>query len=141
MSVNPYTGVAARQFLCALLCHLPILLILAIPAVCPAVETGVEKAVDVPMEPAQHHFREYCLILEKNSRIVYRINTPYPLDFNIHHHPEAGPTVYPVKTLIEKSHSGKVTVEAQGDYCFMWQNPQDRPEKFTAYLKYSILND
>lgn len=117
------------------------LILLSIPVLCFATQAVAEKVMDLPMEPVQNYFREHCLVLDAGQTLVYRMETPYPLNFNIHHHPETGPTVYLIRKSIEEYFSGESVADAGGEYCFMWTNPEDRPEKFSVNLKYKVSSD
>lgn len=95
---------------------------------------------DVTMQTARHYMHEQCIEIDKGRRLAYRITTPRPVDFNIHHHSEAG-TDFPVKTMIERSLEGELAIPQSGEYCFMWQNPRQTPEAFTVELDYQIFGD
>jgi len=69
-------------------------------------------------------FVEVCGKLRKGQSIDWSFTGQSPLNFNIHYH-EGKKVVFPAKHDHAESLSGKLTVPADQDYCWMWENKSD----------------
>ena len=99
--------------------------------------TPAEQTLDIPMKAHRLYFSERCIEVSAGDRLSFAVETPYPADFNIHHHTETA-TEYPVRRRIEERDQGTLVLAGGGEYCFMWQNPESRSGDYTIRLSYSV---
>lgn len=90
------------------------------------------------MEAQQGYFRERCFKLERGQQVAYRLSTQHPIEFNLHHHPADGETVFPDRLVVKSEHSKQIVAESPGSYCFMATNPKDQPGAFDVVINYEI---
>jgi len=90
------------------------------------------------MQPQKSYFAEKCFILESGQQLAYRFSTRSPIEFNVHHHPDKGPTVFPDRLVVKAQHSKQFVAQSGGEYCFMAKNPQDQPGAFDVVISYEI---
>lgn len=95
-----------------------------------------DAVLDVQMQMHASYFSERCMEFPPNEQLSFSVEAEYPVDFNVHRHTETA-TEYPVKLRVEQSYTGTLTV-AGGEYCFMWQNPANRPGDFQVTLRYKV---
>src|SRR5262249_9051288 len=62
------------------------------------------ETLDLAMEAHKGYFSERCIDLGKGQRLSYQLRTPYAVDFNLHHHPGSGETVFPERLLLTAPH-------------------------------------
>lgn len=103
-----------------------------------AIQAAESKTVKMSMQPPKNFFLEQCFTLERGQKLSYTLATPQPIKFNLHHHPENGPTVFPDRLLVKSQHSKQITAAAAGEYCFMTTNPVDQPSAFDVVVSYEI---
>lgn len=64
---------------------------------------------------------ELCGPLKQGAQIQWRFETAEKLDFNIHYHVGSAVT-YPAKLKQAKTGAGRLQVEQEQTYCWMWTN-------------------
>jgi hypothetical protein len=90
------------------------------------------------LQAAKGAFTEQCFLLEVGQHLSYQFSTQHPIEFNLHHHPASGPTVFPDRLVVKSQHSNQIAVESAGAYCFMATNSDDQPAAFDILVKYEI---
>jgi hypothetical protein len=90
------------------------------------------------MQAQKDYFSEKCFTLEQGQQISYELKTRYSIEFNLHHHPDDGETVFPDRLVVKSQHSKTVVAEFAGTYCFMATNLRDQPGDFDVVIKYEI---
>ena len=96
------------------------------------------QTMKLSMQPKKGHFAERCFMLESGQHLAYQFSTRHPVDFNLHHHPDKGATVFPDRLLVKSEHSKQFVAESAGEYCFMTKNPTDQPGAFDVVINYEI---
>jgi hypothetical protein len=91
-------------------------------------------AFDVAMQLHQGYFSERCVELAV-ATLRFEIDSPHPVEFNIHHHTETS-TDFPVAARVEEHFAGTIELASPGEYCFMLRNLEDRAADFTIRLSY-----
>jgi len=91
-----------------------------------------------PMLRHEGYSREHCMNLQVGSTLDFHFETAQPVDFNIHHHPDKGDTVFAVRQSVTKSLAKTLSIKDGGEYCFQWKNPADRPAEFPITLTYQV---
>jgi hypothetical protein len=97
----------------------------------------VERAVEVPMRPHARYSSERCIALAAHDRLSFVIEAEHAVDFNVHHHTRTN-TEYPIRRRVDGFLSGSLVAATDGEYCFMWTNPEPRPGEFSIRLRYAI---
>jgi hypothetical protein len=87
------------------------------------------------------YFSERCIELSTGQRLSYELRTPYAVEFNLHHHPHGGETVFPERLRLESHHSNELVAQSSGPYCFMATNLDDRDQPFVLRVSYGVFND
>ena len=103
-----------------------------------AVQAATPLTMKMEMQPQKDFFREQCFKLERGQQLSYELSTRYPIEFNLHHHPADGSTVFPDRLLVKSQHSKQIVAESAGSYCFMATNPKDQAGAFDVVMKYAI---
>jgi len=103
-----------------------------------AVQAAAPQSMKLPMQPQKDYFREHCFKLERGQQLSYELSTRYPIEFNLHHHPADGETVFPDRLLVKSQHSKQIVAESAGSYCFMATNPNDQAGAFEIVVNYEI---
>jgi hypothetical protein len=103
----------------------------------PSLIAGEVKRTE-PMLPHQGYSREHCVNAPNGSTLDFRFEGAQPVDFNIHHHPDKGDTVFAVRKNAVASLAKAVPIKEGGEYCFQWTNPADRAAKFPITVTYQI---
>jgi hypothetical protein len=93
-------------------------------------------SLDIAMQKHQHYFSERCITALAGARLAFAVESPYPVDFNVHHHMPSA-TEYPVKQRLEGRYQSTIVLPGGGEYCFMWENPESRATDFTIRLHYT----
>jgi hypothetical protein len=96
------------------------------------------QTVTLAMETPKDFFAEKCFNLESGQQLTYRFSTRSPIEFNVHHHPEHGPAVFPDRLIVKSHHSKQIIAQATGEYCFMAKNVQEQPGAFDVVISYEI---
>jgi len=96
------------------------------------------QTLKLSLQAQKDHFREKCFKLEVGQLISYQLNTPHPIDFNLHHHPSEKEVVYPDKLVVKSRHSKQLVAQSGGSYCFMAKNLADQPAAFDVVIDYEI---
>jgi hypothetical protein len=110
-------------------------------ALCLLARPVAAETVDLVMEAHKGYFSERCIDLGKGQQLSYELRTPYAVDFNLHHHPHGGETVFPERLRLESRHSNVLIAESAGPYCFMATNPDNRAGKFLLRVSYEVSSD
>ena len=103
-----------------------------------AVQAAAPATMTLPMQPHQGYFREQCFTLERGQQLAYQLSTAHPIEFNLHHHPAGGDTVFPDRQVVKSQHSKQILAESAGVYCFMATNIKDQAGAFDVVVKYEI---
>ncbi len=99
---------------------------------------GEAQSAALPMQRYRDYSRELCLDLPAGATVSYRLQTPYPLDFDFHHHHDAG-TSYLVQHQVATSDADVIPIAEAGHYCFRLKNTMEPPADFSAQLEYRVL--
>lgn len=101
-------------------------------------EAWQQAVVDIA--GVENYFREHCEHFSAGQVITYRYQSIYPVDFNIHHHPDNN-TVYIFTEKNLTSSRGKLIAENDDHYCFTWTNMAERGgEEWSVVLDYQVTN-
>jgi len=103
-----------------------------------AAQAAGPATMTLQMQAAKDFFRENCFTLEREQQLVYTVSTAHPIEFNLHHHPASGETLFPDRLTVKSQHSKRIVAESSGAYCFMATNPVDQPAAFDVVIKYQI---
>lgn len=113
------------------LLSLPAALVAALSS--PASAGAAPSTWQVPMEPDPGYYVEQCLHLRAGETVDYRLESPYPVDFNVHYDVN-GDTLYPTRLNHITRHNGRVQARTEGDYCFMWINNERQQTHYRIRL-------
>lgn len=91
----------------------------------------------IPMQMHKGYSSERCIKVQQQSLLSFSLETPFQVEFNIHHHTDTS-TEFPVKRLVQSSYSQSLTLASAGEYCFMWMNPASRPTDYSIDLQYTL---
>jgi hypothetical protein len=103
-----------------------------------AAQAGAPLTMNLKMQPPKGYFIEQCFTLESGQQLAYRLSTPHPIEFNLHHHPAEGGTAFPDRLVVSSQHSKRIVAESAGAYCFMATNAKDQPGAFDVVINYEI---
>ena len=103
-----------------------------------AAQAAEPQTMKLTMEAQKNYFAEQCFKLGRGQQLAYKLSTRYPIDFNVHHHPDNGDTVYPDRLVVKSQHSKQIVAESAGAYCFMATNLSDQPGAFDVVINYEI---
>jgi len=95
------------------------------------------RAFTVNMHGAVNAMSERCDVFEYGGAVSFSFSSPYPLDFNVHHHGELT-TSFPVKLSDQTTYQGVFIAEPNEEYCFMWQNKTSKDAKWTVETHLTI---
>jgi hypothetical protein len=115
--------------------------VLAVFALGTSARSAAAETLELPMLAHKGYFSELCIDVGKGQRLAYELRTPYAVDFNLHHHPDGGGTVFPERLPLRSQHSNELTTESAGLYCFMATNLDNRPETFVLRVSYEVSSD
>lgn len=118
--------------------HCFALVLVAAAACLLPMQASAAQTVQLQMQAHQGYFSERCMQLTAGQRLAYEVSTPQPIDFNLHHHPEAGGTEYPDRLWVESRHAKQILIASSGVYCFMAKNPATRPQAFEIKIEYGL---
>lgn len=76
-----------------------------------------QRAIEI--EPGK--FAEVCGRLRKGQSVAWSFRSRAPMNFNIHYH-EGSSVAFPAKQDQTSSLEGKLEVQTDQDYCWMWEN-------------------
>jgi hypothetical protein len=96
------------------------------------------STLNLKMKARKGYFSERCLKLDRGQQLAYQLSTRHPVEFNLHHHPDAGDTVFPDRLTVKSQHSKQIVAQSGGEYCFMATNPKDQPGAFDVVITYEI---
>lgn len=96
------------------------------------------QTVQLAMQAQKNYFRETCFTLQAGQQLAYRLSTPHPIEFNLHHHQADGAMGYPDRLVVKSKHSKQLVAESAGAYCFMATNLNDQPGDFDVVINYEI---
>jgi hypothetical protein len=103
-----------------------------------AAHAASSQTVTLSMQTPKDYFAEKCFTLESGQQLTYRFSTRSPVEFNVHHHPEKGATVFPDRLVVKSQHSKQIVAQSSGEYCFMAKNVQEQPGAFDLVISYEI---
>lgn len=103
-----------------------------------AAHAAAPQTMKLTIQPQKGSFTEQCFTLEAGQQLSYRFNTLHPIEFNLHHHPAKGDTVFPDRLLVNSQHSNKVVAASGGAFCFMATNAADQAAAFDVLINYEI---
>lgn len=105
-----------------------------------AAHAADSHTMKLPMQAQKDYFSEKCFTLERGQQLAYKVKTRHPIDFNVHHHPADGDTLYPDRLIVKSQHVKQIVAESAGAYCFMATNLNDQPSDFDVVITYEITN-
>ena len=85
-------------------------------------------------EMSPYKIHEACVKLAPGDRLDWRFESLAPVDFNIHYH-EGKAVKFPAKQDGVAKGSGKLGVEIQQDYCWMWTNKSTKESTLRVTLQ------
>lgn len=103
-----------------------------------AAQAAAPQTMKLTMQPQKGYFQEQCFTLEAGQQLAYQFSTRHPIEFNLHHHPINGDTVFPDRLTVKSQHSKTIVAASAGAYCFMATNPSDQPGAFDVVIKFEI---
>ena len=83
---------------------------------------------------APGQFSEVCGKLDRGQSIAWRFEANAPLNFNVHYH-EGAQVMFPVKQDAVAKADGKLIVQIDQDYCWMWTNKSAKPVDLRLTLR------
>ena len=95
-----------------------------------APNTAVEKRLTV----AAGKFAELCTTLQRGRTVAWQFRADAPTDFNIHYHVDKR-VEYPEQRTKVKDAGGRLLVEVDQAYCWMWTNRTAVPIAIEVTLK------
>jgi hypothetical protein len=101
-------------------------------------QAAVPQTMKLAMQAKKGYFTEHCFTLESGQQLAYQFSTRHPIEFNLHHHPANGDTVFPDRLVVKSQHSKRIVAESAGAYCFMATNLNDQPGAFDVVISYEI---
>ena len=105
-----------------------------------AAHAAEPQTMKLTMEAQKNYFAEKCFKLGRGQQLAYQVSTRHPIDFNLHHHPEGGDTVFPDRLVVKSQHSKQIIAESAGSYCFMATNLNDQPGGFEVVINFQITS-
>jgi hypothetical protein len=96
------------------------------------------QTMTLTMEAHKGYFSEQCFKLTDGQQLAYELSTRHPIDFNVHHHPDHGDTVFPDRLVVKSQHSKQIVAQSAGAYCFMATNLSDQAGAFDVVINYEI---
>lgn len=101
-------------------------------------EAWQQTVVDVV--GVENYFREHCMMLEAGQTISYRYQSIYPVDFNIHHHPDNN-IIFLYNEENRTRSNGNFRAEFKDHFCFTWTNKVERGgEEWSVVLDYQVTD-
>jgi len=85
------------------------------------------------------YFQEFCTRMPADRQLRVAINSPHPLDFNVHYH-VGNETHYLIKERVADLEWRSAALPAEGEYCFEVKNPGDAGAPFEALIEYRLLD-
>ena len=95
-----------------------------------APDSVVEKRLTV----AAGKFAELCTTLQRGRTVAWQFRADAPTDFNIHYHVDKR-VEYPEQRTKVKDAGGRLLVEVDQAYCWMWTNRSAVPIAIEITLK------
>lgn len=81
-------------------------------------------------------FAEVCGKLDRGHSVDWKFRSSAPTEFNIHYH-LGKDVVYPAQKDNATEAGGRLNVEADADYCWMWTSKEPAPVRLTLSLQRS----
>lgn len=126
-----------RKFVSDFTRHRPLIgLIVAMSAF--GAQAAGPQTMKLTMKPQKGFFTEQCFTLESGQQLAYQFNTRHPIEFNLHHHPANGETVFPDRLIVKSQHSKRIVAASAGAYCFMATNVSEQSGAFDVVINYEI---
>ena len=113
-------------------------LALAVALIAPLAVAADEVTLTKPMMAHQGYSQERCLQAAAGSTLEFSFEGANPVDFNIHHHPDQGPTVFAVRETAIASLAKVVPIASGGEYCFQWTNSATYAADYPIELHYRL---
>lgn len=106
------------------------------PAATELIEVALKRgeAVEKRLAVQPGKFAELCSALKQNQTVNWRFRSGAAMDFNIHYHVDKR-VEYPEQRKSIKDGNGRLVVEADQNYCWMWTNHSDAPVHVDVILK------
>lgn len=87
----------------------------------------------------ENYLKERCIKFGAGEKIAWRFTSIYPLNFNIHYHPD-NTTRFKIQKENITELKGEFTSDAEDHYCFTWTNLVERDaEEWPVLLEYRVL--
>ncbi|MEP6609823.1 MAG: hypothetical protein ABJA83_14260 [Burkholderiaceae bacterium] len=90
----------------------------------------VEKRLTVP--PGK--FGEICSALNRGQAVSWQFRSDAVADFNVHYHVDKR-VEYPEQRKNVKDGAGRLVIQSDQDYCWMWTNRSSAPIALDVTLK------
>ena len=103
-----------------------------------AAHAAAPQTMKLTMQPQKGYFQEQCFTLAAGQQLAYQFTTRHPIQFNLHHHPANGDTVFPDRLTVNSQHSKTIVAASAGAYCFMATNPSEQAGAFDIVISYTI---
>ncbi|WP_148863535.1 hypothetical protein [Marinobacter fonticola] len=91
------------------------------------------------MGRAPGYFTEKCLPVNEGAEILYRFNSPYAVNFNVHVHTETE-TLFPVLIDNIDQHQASLLASDDQEYCFTWKTTAKAAETWVLNFSYELKN-
>ncbi len=95
-----------------------------------APDSAVEKRLTV----VAGKFSELCTTLQRGRAVAWQFRADAPTDFNIHYHIDKR-VEYPKQLTQVRDAGGRLLVEVDQAYCWMWTNRSDAPIAIDVTLR------
>lgn len=103
-----------------------------------ATATAIEwEQRTVPMVGISDYMREVCVKFTAGDRVRYRFESDFPVNFDVHYHPEAGILFKTRKEAVTQIAS-EFTSESSQLYCFTWRNKREQGNEWKITLHFLI---
>ncbi len=79
-------------------------------------------------------FAEVCGKLSRGESVAWNFDTDGPTNFNVHYH-EGARVVFPAKQDAVAKAEGRLDVQLDQDYCWMWANKSDKTVRLRLSLQ------
>ena len=92
------------------------------------------QAVEKRLAVAPGKFAELCSALRRGQVVLWQFRGDAATDFNIHYHVDKR-VEYPEQRTNIKDASGRLVIESEQGYCWMWTNRSTAPVVVEVTLK------
>jgi len=98
-----------------------------------------KQARSLSMAAYAGYFQEFCTRMPGDRQLRVALNSPHPLDFNVHYH-VGNETHYLINEQVADLEWRSAVVPADGEYCFEVKNPGDAGTPFEALIEYRFVD-